>query len=114
MFRVQLFEPEGLLDFVKFGLDKVVCGITIRMILASQLSFTADGAYVLTFIRTAKASSGRSFEHNQRGDSGRQNMNANCMSGIAACIPTGILHAASVVYLTVPNTVHAAMIDPTY
>jgi hypothetical protein len=70
--------------------------------------------YLLTLIRTAKASSGRSLEHSQRGDSGRQKIRANWITGIAACIPTGILHAASVVYLTVPNTVHAAIIDPTY
>jgi len=36
------------------------------------------------------------------------------MTGMAACIPTGILQAAFEVYFTVPNTVHAAMIAPTY
>lgn len=36
------------------------------------------------------------------------------MKGIAACIPTGILHDASGVYLIVPNTVQAAIITPTY
>lgn len=38
----------------------------------------------------------------------------NWMTGMAACIPTGILHAASDVYLIVPKTVQAAMIAPTY
>jgi hypothetical protein len=36
------------------------------------------------------------------------------MTGMAACIPTGILQAAFEVYFTVPKTVHAAMIAPTY
>jgi len=36
------------------------------------------------------------------------------MTGIAACMPTGIRHAESVVYFTVPKTVQAAIIAPTY
>ena len=67
-----------------------------------------------TLIRTANASSGRSFEHSHRRLSGRRNIRANWITGITACMATGILHAASVVYLTVPKTVHAAIIDPTY
>lgn len=88
--------------------------ITIGMILNVQLLVVYELNTLLTLIRTAKASSDRSLEHSQRGDSGRQKIRANWITGIAACIPTGILHAASVVYLTVPNTVHAAIIDPTY
>jgi hypothetical protein len=36
------------------------------------------------------------------------------INGIAACTATGIRHAAFVVYFTVPKTVQAAMIEPTY
>lgn len=35
------------------------------------------------------------------------------MDGIAACMPTEILHDASEVYLIAPNTVQAAMMAPT-
>ena len=41
-------------------------------------------------------------------------MPMNWMSGNAACNATGILQAAFVVKSIVPNTVQAAIIEPTY
>lgn len=38
----------------------------------------------------------------------------SCTTGISACSATGSFQAKFVVYFTVPNTVHAAMMEPTY
>lgn len=67
-----------------------------------------------TFNRMAYASSPLFLEHSQRGDSGRNHTQTIWMPGIKACKATGIRQDASVVYLIVPKTVHAATIDPRY
>jgi hypothetical protein len=41
-------------------------------------------------------------------------MPKNWINGMRACMATGILHDASEVYLIVPMTVKAAMMDPPY
>lgn len=56
----------------------------------------------------------RSFEQSHLGLSGKNQIPMSWMNGIAACTATGIRHAAFVVYFTVPKTVQAAMIEPTY
>lgn len=69
---------------------------------------------MLTLTRVLNASSVLPFAHNQRGLSGSSQTPTNWMLGIAAWSATGILHDASEVYLIVPKTVHAAIIEPTY
>lgn len=67
-----------------------------------------------TLTRTLSACSALSLLTNHLGLSGRNQIPTNWMKGIRACRPTGIRHAASPAYFNVPNTVQAAIIDPTY
>lgn len=67
-----------------------------------------------TFVIISRASSFLPLEHSHLGLSGGSHMPKNWIAGIAICTPTGIFQAALDVYLTVPNTVQAATMEPTY
>lgn len=102
---------------MKLKCAESIVSVAIGMILIVYVSFPSLKKYLsvmLTFNRTSNASSDRFFAQSQRGLSGTNHMPINWIAGIAACMPTGILHDASDVYLIVPNTVHAAINAPTY
>lgn len=117
LFRGGVLESDGLLDLYKFGLDEIVIGVPIGVILKGTMVSTDMQAARMsrpTFTKTFMASSPRSFEQSHLGLSGSSQMPTNWMKGMSACRPTGILQEALPLYPIVPYTAHAAMIDPTY
>lgn len=112
--RRALFYGYGLLDLDKFGLYKVVMRVAVGVILRVLATRMSISHQRRTLTRTLRASSALSLEHSHRGLSGSSQMRQNCMNGMRACSPTGILQAALPVYLIVPKIVHAATMDPTY
>jgi hypothetical protein len=110
-----LLEPYCLLDFVELALAEIIFMIAVRMTLyVVSLPYSRYIRVVYTFANTAKGLSCRPREHSQRGLSGKNHILTICTKGMRACKDVGTIHETSVVYLIMPNTVQAAIIELTY